>query len=77
MEFREQHCEEKKKEVSNGECEMHSPAGFTASTPTFDSEVAQCFYSWREMYPELKLLLDNIDVIKREAAIIGQVTNFC
>jgi hypothetical protein len=36
-------------------------------------EVAQCFYSWRELYPELKILLDNIDVIREEAQTIGQV----
>jgi hypothetical protein len=36
-------------------------------------EVAQCFYSWRELYPELKVLLDNIDVIKEESQTIGQV----
>jgi hypothetical protein len=36
-------------------------------------EVAQCFYSWREIYPELKVLLDNIDVIREESQTIGQV----
>lgn len=39
--------------------------------------VAQCFYSWREIYPELQLLLDNIEVIKEESKKIGQVQYMC
>jgi hypothetical protein len=34
---------------------------------------APCYYHWREMYPEMQLLIDNIEVIKQEAAAIGQV----
>ena len=44
-------------------------------TPVFaHDEVAPCFYHWREVYPELELLINNIEVIKKEAVSIGQVS---
>ena len=53
-------------------------AGVGAETaiaaPVFDSEVAPCFYHWREMYPELEILYNNINIIKEEAKSIGQVS---
>lgn len=47
---------------------------FVAST-SYSPDVAPCFYSWRDMYPELSILQQNIDIIKAEAAAIGQVQN--
>lgn len=46
---------------------------FTPTTASLSSGVAQCFYSWREMYPELEILLENIEVLKKEAKTIEKV----
>ena len=31
------------------------------------------YYDWQETYPQLKLLLDNIDILREEAATVGTV----
>jgi len=31
-----------------------------------------CFHQWEEIFPELAVLYDNIDVIAEEAAVVGQ-----
>lgn len=41
----------------------------------FDTEVAPCFYNWRELFPELEVLLKNIEIIKEESKSIGQVNS--
>lgn len=35
-------------------------------------EIAENYYDWKEIYPELQILLDNIDVIKAESEKIPQ-----
>lgn len=39
-----------------------------------DKERTANFYSWREHYPELKLLQDNIDIIIEESKSIPNVS---
>lgn len=50
-----------------------SEDSFTTSS-SYSPDTAPCFYSWKEIYPELEILQQNIDVIKMEAEAIGQVT---
>ncbi len=41
-----------------------------------DDAVAPNFYNWRETFPELQLVLDNIDIIKAESESIPRVNIF-
>ena len=50
-----------------GECKS------SVGSKRFDTDVAPCFYNWRELFPELEFLLNNIDIIKEESKSIGQV----
>ena len=36
--------------------------------------VSSSFFYWRDLYPELSILIDNIDVIRREARNITMVS---
>jgi hypothetical protein len=60
--------------MNKDELECKAEAEFVPTSAKGSLDVAQCFYSWREMYPELELLLDNIEVIKQESRSIGQVS---
>lgn len=46
----------------------------SVASKRFDTDVAPCFYNWREVFPELQAIYDNIDIIKEESKHIGQVT---
>jgi hypothetical protein len=61
--------------MNTNEPESKADAEFVPTSAKGSLDVAQCFYSWREMYPELELLLDNIEVIKEESRSIGQVVS--
>ena len=56
---------------SSEECRDFQPT--VANAKIFSSDVAPCFYSWREIFPELELLHENIDTIREESKAIGQV----
>ncbi len=60
---------------SNSDVSNTSAVEFKPSVGSkrFDTEVAPCFYNWRELFPELEVLLNNIEVIKEESKSIGQV----
>ena len=36
--------------------------------------VSSSFFYWQDLYPELSILIDNIDVIRREARNISMVS---
>lgn len=57
-------------ETSNASAVEFKPS---VGSKRFDTEVAPCFYNWRELFPELEVLLNNIEVIKEESKSIGQV----
>jgi hypothetical protein len=59
--------------INKDESESKADAEFVPTSARASLDVAQCFYSWREIYPELELLLDNIEIIKEESRSIGQV----
>ena len=61
----------------NSETSSASAVEFKPSVGSkrFDTEVAPCFYNWRELFPELEVLLNNIEVIKEESKSIGQVSS--
>ena len=37
------------------------------------ASTSSCFFDWEHIYPQLKLLLENIDMIKQEAKSIPKV----
>lgn len=37
------------------------------------ASTSSCFFDWEHIYPQLKLLLENIDIIKQEAKSIPKV----
>mmetsp|Transcript_32183 Transcript_32183/g.54281 ORF Transcript_32183/g.54281 Transcript_32183/m.54281 type:complete len:246 (+) Transcript_32183:72-809(+) len=59
---------EAQQKIGNSQAVSHNEA--TASVVTVSNEttgaVAPCFYSWQGLYPELQILLDNIEIIKEE-----------
>jgi len=64
--------------MSGSEVNAVAVEEFKASVASkrFDTDVAPCFYNWREVFPELQVIYDNIDIIKEESKLIGQVKTY-
>jgi hypothetical protein len=56
------------KPIVNAVAPSKTSVSFSASV------AAPCFYHWKEIYPELDILIKNIDIIRQEALNIGKVS---
>jgi hypothetical protein len=59
--------------ICNEEIISVDPCSILPHSGSSSIDVSSSFFYWRDLYPELSILIDNIDVIRREARNITMV----